>query len=857
MAVKQITKIELPGFEQYSMYSFDFSPGFSDSPGSINCEFINESGEYDAIDLSVHAYRSVYIYKDGGEKTSLGFYTIVSSSVKKDNRAKVLSVTLLDKSCELDRHLIALRGEFGYDATAWSLLNGPIVGYSYPSEKSRTTLASSSNQRIIWVGESETPCKENILGAASGTDPCDPCEDRMEHPNFRQLSCDLYYLNNKREYVYSFSELLSAISSKTGIAFSGLNPPESQKFNYSGTVREVLNNICAELGYTFYYSSTNNSVVFVNLFIGISINTKGIESLANKDKILSVLKSQSRENKKDAWGVAAFSKGGEERNYACGINSCKKLTLAPFVLTDILTAPGHFHSTSTPLFNNFKRLEFYSIINNRIGKNFRDLFVWLQEYKITTADKAIELIDDPLYKLNGMTIKKVFSSGSTEAFDKSIYRILYKVNSGGGREAVLNMEKKKTYFFLAKVDEQYENKVNSLENSIASNFLGKYWMRYYKEHWKGLSYSTIQPDGNVTYYDYNAPINLPFADMVYEAYETLQASPLLSRDPIAVGQIGSLTARDTFFLMERDASYWPDGIEDDDDEKIQAITAEYLYKEISIPNELSNKFKKEIEKEEGVIYSESGYRVFMVEAEAGEESEGGLSVDLVISDDIDHPIETENVNMDVQACGRNTSYGLKSSKCRSYAITLGDFELTLHCPVQSYVENTSAGHAGYGILVEKTGDDASYFIPKLEAFAYGQNFQSNSMSIESNLYNATQNDLDYLSQVVGGGCDMDLSKIQATLSSVIGNLNYSTGIEYEESYTLEGLPTDFFYAGDGLRSMNISIGEAGVTTSLAFSNLTKVPEGVDNILKRLRGERLEKLWPIGVTNRNTGGLPEV
>ena len=53
MSVKKITKISIPGFEQYSIYSFDYTPGFSDAPGTIKCEFINESGVYDAIDLDV------------------------------------------------------------------------------------------------------------------------------------------------------------------------------------------------------------------------------------------------------------------------------------------------------------------------------------------------------------------------------------------------------------------------------------------------------------------------------------------------------------------------------------------------------------------------------------------------------------------------------------------------------------------------------------------------------------------------------------------------------------------------------------------------------------------------------------
>lgn len=835
MSVKKITQISIPGFEDYAIYSFDYTPGFSDAAGTIKCEFVNESGVYDPVDLS-HNYEEVYIWDSDGGKESIGQYTTISHTTKEDRRSKTLSVNFTDRSVELDRQFVALRGEFGYDPEAYSRLT--------TAEKSRVNQSMAEEPRVLWLGESETPCKENIIGAVNETDPCDPCEDKLDYTDYRKLACDLYYLENKRKYVYSFQDLTTGLADKTGLNFdsAGLEtqPSEGHKFDYSGSAREVLGNICSELGLTFYYNGKLNRIVFIDATNGIEINTRDLESESNKCKLLSISKGESREDKTDVWGVASFTKEGEEAKYACGANTCKKISLNPFSLTDMLTKPAHFHVDGGPAYDNFKRLEFYSIINFRLGKNFRDLFLMIQEYKLNTAIAFEGLKDTKLYKLNGMEVKRVFSREASDTVDREIYNLLLSVNSSKKKSGISKLRKNKTYFFLAKIDSLYEDRISGLEETIASNFIGKYWIRYYKEHWAGMSYSTLQPDGTVTYYDYGQTINLPFADMVFEAYKTLNVSPLLERDGgiAEPGESDGWTATDTFFLMERPTNYEPSELQEPDQIKINALVEKYLYKELAVPAGLSKKL-------EALGYDENSHRVFSVEREFGDEE-----LDLIIADDVDHPVDKDNVNLPVTACRKKTSYGLKDGKCRSYLLKLGDFTTTIYGPAQGYVKDPGApeeGYAGYNILVEKNTDDSSYKIPKVELFRYGDDFQDNSLKISSNLYSATKNDLQYLAKGESI-CDADQGKILNLLGGVIDDLDYSTGLGIEYSYTVEGLPSNFFSAEDGLTSMSISIGEAGATTSLSFSNTPKIPLGVDKLLKKLKYEALEKTWPIGVTN---------
>lgn len=848
MAIREIENIVIPGYSQYALYAFDYTPGFADSPGVVEAEFLNHTGVYPSTNVYVHSYFPIYVRSQAGTQMTLGQFTLVSSEVQETGKYKSLRVKFMDKSVELDRYLVALRGQVGYDTTAYNALPA--------KEKSRVIGAVGSGGRVIWVGTSANECKENILGAQSGVDPCDPCPEKLTDPMLRQLDCEKYYLHNKRIYRYTFSEFLAAASSAMGISMSSVAASSTLKFEYVGTVREVLSNICAELGLAFFYDPSINQVVFIDVKVGININVKTIESEANKCKILDKSVRRSRENTKDVWGVAGFSRESEERRYGCGLNSCKKLRMAPFTLTDILEEPGHFKEDSG--LPGFKRLEFYSTLHHRLGKEFRDLFVWLQEYKFKIPSNVEERVDEKLYKLNGMTIKKVFHPASEDFKSKFMYYLLMaNITSKNFDSIVENAEKKKTYFFLAEIDETYEQKISNFEMSIAQNFLGRYWIRYYKENWAGLSYQTISPDGSIQYYDFKQPINLPFADMIYEAYGTLKGSPLLDRDGfdnIASGGPGNMVTRDTFFLMDRPASFWPVSFEDETLKNVEKNVRDYLFKEFSAPTDLTNKFKDYLGIED---YDPNTYRLYKVDYSAED-----LKFDLDISDGDRHPAEEDNVTINTNACNKYTSYGLRDADSRKFDIKMGDLSLSLYMPVQSYVR--TGDHSGYIILVERGGIDATYVIPKAEVFASGAipSSSSASLGIELNYYNASESDLTLLARSTGEAyCDMNLSGISNLLNTVKGNLSHFVRPTEERSYTIEGFPVDFYTPRDGLKSFSVTAGSNGLKTSLTFSNSSPFKLSIDSVLKRIQHTRLATLnkpFPSGTWNKtNLNDLPEI
>lgn len=191
-------------------------------------------------------------------------------------------------------------------------------------------------------------------------------------------------------------------------------------------------------------------------------------------------------------------------------------------------------------------------------------------------------------------------------------------------------------------------------------------------------------------------------------------------------------------------------------------------------------------------------------------------------------------------------------------------------PVQSFVLEEGDGeegddpHDGYTILVERTGTASKTFIPKIEVFSSGSVPASSSpkLGIEFNSYNASTNDLELLAKVGGKNvCDLDTVGIQSLLSGLAGLLNYSNGNSEERSLKLEGVPYDFYTAADGLRSINISLGGNGLSTSLSFSNSFPFKLTPDLFLKKLKYLQLKQIqqgFPNGSIPKTEGGdLPEI
>jgi hypothetical protein len=851
MAIKEINQVTIPGFGAYALYSFSYSPGFSEGYGSIEAEFLNKTGVYNTAtldsDLNNNVFFQVALKTGDGAVNSLGQFTLAKYEVAASGQYKILKIKLVDRSVELDRYLVALRGQVGYDSVAMSKMSA--------REKERIVGEMSSSGRIIWVGESDTSCKESVLDELH-QDPCDPCDAAINENIVNKIDCEEYYLRRKRIYQYSFSELLSALSSKNiGVSFYSAGAFDSHKFDYVGSIREVLNNICSELGLTFFYNPTLSRIELVDVRAGININIKHIEDVSYKCKILEKSFMKSKEGSKDVLGVSSFQREAEEKKYGCALDSCKKLKMKPFTLEDLFGrddggAVSAAHISEDEILGSqpsaVRKLEALSMLTGRVGREFRDIFLWHEGYKFTTAQELQDIgLNKKLTALNGMTIKRVFWSGSTDSKDKYIYRLLTRSTTAKNFESIKDrVSTKKTYYFLAEIDEAQDAKVHNVEASLCNNFFGQYWIRRFKQHWTGLSYSTLSPDGSVTYYDFRSPINLPFSDIVLEATGSLSNSPLLQRDDdgfgdsIAEGDTpGTLVARDTFFLMSRPAAFAPAALAEDTQKAIQKNIEKFGFKEISIASDFNNLLKTV----DGVTeYDPAKHRIYQINELGGDDD----TVKVTYTND-EHPEEKENVVIRVNACNKYTSYGLADADTIKFKYQFKDVTFAIMMPVQSYaIGSEDQPHDGYTILVERSGNDSTTLIPKTEVFDSGviPAVSSSSLGIEFNSYNATTNDLELLAKSADKSfCDLSLTAVQDLLDDLTGLLNYSVGNTEEKSFKIEGVTYDFYTVLDGLKSFSMSIGGGGLTTDISFSNSFPFRLTPEQFLKKLKYLHLKQI----------------
>ena len=215
MLVKSIENITISGFCDYKLYSFKYTPGFAQNSGSVSVEFFKKDGDYsDVMDAPIfHDYFPIHFIKEGGQKVLLGNFTVTAKKEVNNGSVKLLMVDFVDASVELDRHLIALRGAMGYDSAHVNTL--PI------DERGRISGAVNNSGRIIWVGETDKACDEQYL--VNGTDPCDPCSETVTNPEQRRVLCEQYYLENRRQYEYSFPQLLAVIRGRVGNVYRQLS----------------------------------------------------------------------------------------------------------------------------------------------------------------------------------------------------------------------------------------------------------------------------------------------------------------------------------------------------------------------------------------------------------------------------------------------------------------------------------------------------------------------------------------------------------------------------------------------------------------------------------------------------------
>lgn len=301
MAFNRIEEVQIDGsmiFAGAYCYSFSLDVGLAGEPSKINISLVNESGDFLEPVLSADVPVKITVGTIFEEN-----YYLIRREINKDTGQRLMDLTFVDGSIILDRINVQLNGISGdKDTTIPGLL---LVGSPvHPCDVNEDGVFDNADLEEIRMGE---------------LDPCElrcPTSTGIDEPLINQ--CFDREITELQEIKYTFGDLLNALQGKvsdlprrgamaypipnedfTAGSVSILPPqPERNKnvdpFNrlkigkvpanlptvlmsFTGTLREVLNQWCALVGWSYYWE--NDSLNFIDTVRRPKVNFAMFDSL--------------------------------------------------------------------------------------------------------------------------------------------------------------------------------------------------------------------------------------------------------------------------------------------------------------------------------------------------------------------------------------------------------------------------------------------------------------------------------------------------------------------------------------------------------------------------------------------------
>ena len=452
-----------------------------------------------------------------------------SYEISKEVEDKILSLTYSDGSVLLDRVFVGLIHEhFEVDPNKHGVLNlvelnikcpkkikqGTEVG-SYPEH---ADLANPHKQDEVYevcsATETVTGLRKTYRKLANPTG--DP---KVNYKTLRQDESNIwaggYIVLGKEEFSeskcavrdvsYSFRDLISAIRS-FGISVNLSRFPNRKNIdqltkNYSGTVRDVMQNWGNDLGITFYwdFSRTKPTLAIVNLadrsiqdkFENAIASIDGLDKGHGSDLISgSDIIINSKQHTVDLNGTysQAFSS-----NLTRGPSAQEKQkTFSSPVIFACQTlnaiAEERKKGQAVERFISGRGLSdyFVSMSLNKYAKSVRDPFLVRKAIQITNDNNDIYPEAEGYFRALGFreVVPLTFGNPTT---DNAVKQVLNHVQGSLGLSQILTQTlqnidihygdgyKPVFHVFLAVYDESLKNTAMEIESSVADNFLGKHY----------------------------------------------------------------------------------------------------------------------------------------------------------------------------------------------------------------------------------------------------------------------------------------------------------------------------------------------------------------------------------------------
>jgi hypothetical protein len=307
MAIKNIPTIEGPSYGGL-IYSLSLDSGYSSSPSSLTLRIVSKSGKYSTpvLNQKVTIKFGSFIFRG----------TVWSYTFKDDAGESILEVVVNDNSIILDRIYVLLwkRGLLGSPSkpskkeTKFIKLNEKVFIPEIRLDRGTVRLVSKTlngaNVERLRGSYFANRGSYIILG----------------EEDFPDTNCDI------PDTKYSFNNLRSLLP----VPVVGAPSSANLKNTYEGTLREVLNSWCSDLGFEFYWDYSNDRLVFYNVQSGITSLPTGRKSAS----IISTSESWSMDGSFAQYGIA----------YSAQPKSPAKEISAGASLTTIINVPPVHYS---------------------------------------------------------------------------------------------------------------------------------------------------------------------------------------------------------------------------------------------------------------------------------------------------------------------------------------------------------------------------------------------------------------------------------------------------------------------------------------------------------------------------------
>lgn len=451
--IKTLQNISISGngvnFNTKLIYSANLRPGFAE-PSKLSLDLVDENGYYDDIFGTVASRTPLSLtnsYTIGfpGGLSFTGFP--ISATKNNSNQGKTVQVQFVDGSTVLDRIYIALKGRV-------QPTNGVII-----------------------IGKEVDPC-EKLAEMLESPDPCDPCYKKYkEAAEDSKSDINLDNFEERKQQIlkdcqdskkitlldveYNFADFLAELRKFGWVKRGPANTYPKYKVRYTGTARSVINNFCADLGYTYYW---DNGLVFISIANGILPSFPTSETMqANGITELSEMKTL--ENTKSSSVTYYYGRQGEYKEYDCSkyFGYDYLLGLTPANMQNVFKQSSRNSRNSIELQKYF----IYCCLC-RYSSLLADCYLWSDVYGIKNFSSLQAQQGKNLFGL-GMTIL-----GGTNTGDPNFETIKSHVPEEQ-REFVDNFLQKDGYFFVAKLDQGFATSYFDQGSSIGNEFIGRYF----------------------------------------------------------------------------------------------------------------------------------------------------------------------------------------------------------------------------------------------------------------------------------------------------------------------------------------------------------------------------------------------